>query len=138
MLKTKNVQINKQKFMNFNKKVKSDTYFYILPTCIISKKKLIEWNLFRKTYFLGFLKYNIQINCYKRIYDETTILTKSNMNLLVSIFTEYNKKITNIEECVDFLNRNHYIISILKNGERTSPYFNKLIMSYFENCNFLD
>lgn len=137
MIKSKNLQITKKVFINLNKHIITKKYFYLLPTIIYGRKKLIEWNLLRRVYNIGFLNLEIKVCVYKKIFIENVDINKKNSSVLNRIFAEYGKKVVDPIACASFINENPHIVSIINNGNQRSPYFSKMIIGYFENCSFL-
>lgn len=137
MERTKNKKINKTKFFNVYKGKKDSGYFFYIPTIAKSPKKILNWDISVYSIFLGFGQYYIQYNICEVIKDSNTEVFKENMGALLNIAKSSGLKIIDINAALDFLNKNTYLILILKNANTSHPYVRNVIVSALQNQSFV-
>lgn len=127
----------KTKFYNWYKGKGEHKYYFVIPTIGISPKKNLNWDISIQSYFFGFLSWFIQFNVYEIISNTSTDLTKQNFDVLRFILKNNGLMVSNIQECLQFLKANNYIVQILKNAPPAHPYLNRIIGGVFQNQTFV-
>ena len=140
MSKTKTKTIGKNKFYNVQKGKYEDDFFFILPTISISPKRLLNWETRIFTVFLAWGRYYYQINKFEIIRNTNTDVFKDNMVTLLG-FLKSNKLTIGAEDipvALDYLNKNNYLVQLLKNSDLQHPYIKALLLSIFSNLSFVN
>lgn len=137
MSKSQNKTISKNKFYNVQKGKYNEDYFFILPTITISPKKLLHWDMKMFTIFLAWGKFYYQINVFEIIKNTNTEVFKENMLTLLNFLKSNKMTINDIPSALDYLNKNNYLVQILKNSDLTHPYIKALLLSIFQHLSFI-
>lgn len=137
MSKTKNKSVNKNKFYNVQKGKHADDFFFVLPTISISPKKLLHWDMKMFTVFFAWGRFYYQINVFEIIKNTNTEVFKDNMVTLLNFLKANKLTITDIPTALDYLNKNNYLVQLLKNSDLKHPYVKALLLSIFQNLSFV-
>lgn len=137
MSKSKNKSLSKNKFYNIQKGKYSEDYFFILPTIGLSPKKLLHWDMKMFTIFLAWGRYYLQINIFEIIKNTNTEVFKENMVTLLNFLKSNKLTINDIPSALDYLNKNNYLVQLLKNSDLKHPYIKTLLLSIFQNLSFV-
>ena len=137
MIKTKNKDLNKNKFYNIQKGKQADDFFFILPTISISPKRLLHWDMKMFTIFIAWGKYYYQINVFEIIKNSNTEVFKDNMVVLLNFLKTNKLTINDIPTALDYLNKNNYLVQLIKNSDLKHPYVKALMLSIFQNVSFV-
>lgn len=138
MIKTKNKTINKNKFYNVQKGKNNDDFFFVFPTISISPKKLLHWDMKMFTVFFAWGKYYYQVNVFEIIKNTNTEVFKDTMLNLISFLKTHKLTITDIPTALDYLNKNNYLVQLIKNSDLKHPYIKTLLLSIFQNLSFVN
>jgi hypothetical protein len=136
MIKSKNKTLNKNKFYNIQKGKYLD-FLFILPTISISPKKLLHWDMKMYSIFLAWGRFYYQINIFEIIKNSNTEVFKENMVTLLNFLKSNKLTINDIPGALDYLNKNNYIVQLLKNSDLSHPYIKSLLVSIFQNLSFI-
>jgi hypothetical protein len=137
MNKSKNKIINKNKFFNIQKGKFNEDFFFILPTISFSPKKFLNWDMKMFSVFLAWGRYYYQINIFEIIKNTNTQLFKENMVTLLNFLKTNKLTINDIPAALDYLNKNNYLIQLIKNSNLEHPYIKALILNIFQNLPFI-
>lgn len=138
MTTTKNKTLNKNKFYNVQKGKYKNDFFFILPTISISPNKLLHWDMKMFTIFFAWGKYYYQVNVFEIIKNTNTEIFKDNIVTLLG-FLKSNKLIINdIPTALDYLNKNNYLVQLIKNSDLKHPYIKALLLNIFQNLSFVE
>ena len=141
MSQGRNHPLGANKFYNIQKGKKDNHFFFVLPSLIVSPKKFLHWDIMMFSIFLGWGKYYIQFNVFETVKDISTEVLKNNMADLLSILRASELTLSpdpkSMNIALDFLNKNPFLVSILKNGNVNHPYVKSIISSYFQNQSFI-
>ena len=137
MIKTKNKDLNQNKFYNIQKGKQADDFFFILPTISISPKRLLHWDMKMFTIFIAWGKYYYQINVFEIIKNSNTEVFKDNMVVLLNFLKANKLTINDIPTALDYLNKNNYLVQLIKNSDLKHPYVKALMLSIFQNVSFV-
>lgn len=137
MERSKNKSIGKTKFYNVYKGKKDSGYFFYIPTVAKSPKKILNWDISVYSIFIAFGQYYIQYNVCEVIKDTNTEVFKENMGSLLNIAKSSGLKITDINAALEFLNKNSYLVLILKNANVSHPYVKNVVASALQNQSFV-
>lgn len=137
MSKSKNKIINKNKFYNVIKGKHPEDFFFFLPTISMSPKKLLHWDMKMFTIFLAWGRFYYQINVFEIIKNTNTEVFKENMVTLISFLKANKLTITDIPSALDYLNKNNYLVQLLKNSDLKHPYIKALVLNVFQNLSFV-
>jgi len=139
MIKSKNKNLNKNKFYNIQKGKYTDDFLFILPTISVSPKKLLHWDMKMYSIFFAWGRFYYQINIFEIIKNSNTEVFKENMVSLLNFLKANKLTITDIPAALDYLNKNNYIVQLIKNSDLTNPhpYIKSLLISIFQNLTFI-
>lgn len=137
MIKTKNKNLNKNKFYNIQKGKSTDDFFFVLPTISISPKKLLHWDMKMHSIFFAWGRFYYQINIFEIIKNSSTEVFKENMVTLLNFLKSNKLTINDIPAALDYLNKNNYIVQVIKNSDLSHPYIKTLLVSIFQNLTFV-
>ncbi len=139
MIKSKNKNLNKNKFYNIQKGKYTDDFLFILPTISVSPKKLLHWDMKMYSIFFAWGRFYYQINIFEIIKNSNTEVFKENMVSLLNFLKANKLTITDIPAALDYLNKNNYIVQLIKNSDLTNPhpYIKSLLISIFQNLTFV-
>lgn len=139
MIKSKNKNLNKNKFYNIQKGKYTDDFLFILPTISVSPKKLLHWDMKMYSIFFAWGRFYYQINIFEIIKNSNTEVFKENMVGLLNFLKANKLTITDIPAALDYLNKNNYIVQIIKNSDLSHPhpYIKSLLISIFQNLTFV-
>jgi hypothetical protein len=137
MKKSENKNFGKNKFYNIYKGKKENGYFFWFPSISTSPKKMLNWDISVFSIFLAWGKYFFQINMCEIIKDTSSEVFRDNMVSLISILKSYNLKIDDVSRALEYLNKNQFIVLLLKNSQTSHPYVKQVIHSYIYNQPFI-
>jgi len=124
------------KFLNFYKGKNENKYFFLLPCISISSEKISNWTIKIRSIFLAWGYWFVQFNICETISDTSLEFTREYYEKLCRCLAASNITITNMQEAVDFIRNNIYIVQILKNSNVEHPYVKKILASFFYNQPF--
>lgn len=141
MIQSSNKSLGKNKYYNTQKGKKDNHFFFILPSILISPKKFLNWDTIMFSIFLGWGRYYIQYNIFETVKNTSTEVLKSDMVSLLNVLKTDNLFIINdtnsMNNVILHLQKNPYLINILKNANLSHPYSQKIINSYFKDLPFV-
>lgn len=135
---SKNSKLKNNKFYNYQHGISNDGYIFILPTITISKSQIINWDTKMYSCFFGFAKFYFQINIFESIKNSNTEVFKEDMVNLLSFLKNNKLTIKDIPTALDFLNKNIYLISIIKNSDLSHPYTKEILVHTFKDLDFIE
>lgn len=137
MKKSANKPFGKNKFFNIYKGKKENSYFFILPCVSISPKKNLHWDMTIFSIFLAWGNYFIQFNICEIVKDTNTEVYKENMVGLIKVLKTANLMISDMQAALEFLQKNPYLVNIIKNANLEHPYVKNLLISQIQQQNFI-
>lgn len=142
MIKSPNKPLGKNKYYNFQKGKKEHDFFFLFPSVLISPKKFLNWDTIMFSIFLGWGKYYIQYNVFEIIKNNSAEVQKTDMVALLNVLKSENLHLSNendnaVSNVLDYLNKNKFLICLLKNSNLQHPYIKSVIVSYFKNQPFI-
>ena len=133
----KPLPFGKNKFYNIFKGKKENGYTFYLPTFCISPKKNLNWDMSIFSLFFAIGKYYYQFNVCEIIRDNSSEICKEDMLKLIDFLKSENLTIENVPECLSFLKKNKYLITLIKNSELKHPYLSVVLLSALQNQDFI-
>lgn len=139
-----NKTLTKRKMYSVDKENKHRIFFF-LPTIMLSKKKLIDWDVYARGLFFGFLKWHVQINFFtkvqenngdlegfpksaeekERIYSNLLwMLSQQNLRLIASDSAKQRLEV--------FLRENDNLVRIIRNADPKNVYIQLIMYEYFK------
>lgn len=137
MTKTRNRSLGAKKFYNIEKGNKDSGFFFFLPTIMLSPKKLLDWEILTFSIFISWGHFYLQINIFEIIRDTNTEVFKENMIKLMGFLKNNDLAIHDMPATLEFLKKNPYIVSLIKNSNLDHPYIQAIFLSNFQNVPFL-
>lgn len=137
MIKSQNYPLGKNKFYNIQRGKKDNHFFFILPSIIISPKKFLHWDVMMFSIFIAWGSFFVQFNIFEIVKDTNTEVFKENMANLLSILKSSGYTIADMQAALDYLNKNTYLIQVIKNANLEHPYIKNLILSFFQSQPFI-
>lgn len=137
MKKSKNYTLGKNKFFNIQKGKKKNHFFFFLPTIMASPKKLLHWDLIMFSIFLGWGNFFIQFNIFEVVKDTNTEVYKENMSTLMVFLKNNGLGINDMQAALEFLNKNNYIVQLIKNANLDHPYIKSIFLQTFQGLPFI-
>lgn len=137
MKKSKNHSLGKTKFFNFYRGKQENNFFFILPTIIVSPKRILNWDMVLSSIFLSWGRSYIQFNICEVVKDTSTEVHKEHIANLMAILKTGNLSITDLPPVLEYINKNPHIINILKNANLNHPYVRTVLIGYFNNLPFV-
>lgn len=128
-----NKSLGKNKFYNVQKGKSGNKFRFILPTIMVSDKKILSWDLKMYSIFFSWLKFYYQINIFESFRDNNLEVYKENMEALLNILKSFGYSISDMHLALEFLNKNHYIVKLIKNSNLNHSYIRNIIFSYVQH-----
>lgn len=134
----------KGKYYNTQIGSKNNHFVFYLPSIVRSPKVFLSWDIVMFSIFIGCGKKFIQFNIFENIKNTTTNFTRTELDKLLKILRSEGLDIlldkaheSNLRELTMFLEKNSYIITLLKNSKEDHPYIKTIVASYFKNQSFI-
>lgn len=137
MTKSINKNINKNKFYNVQKGKDKEDFLFVLPTISISPKKLLHWDMKMFTIFFAWGKYYYQINIFEIIKNTSTEVFKEDIITLLNFLKANKLTVNDVPTVLDYLNKNNYLVQIIKNSDLKHHYIKALMLNIFRNLPFV-
>lgn len=137
MKKSRNYTLGKNKFFNIQKGRKENQFFFFLPTIMSSPKKLLHWDLIMFSIFLGWGNFFIQFNIFEVVKDTNTEVYKENMSTLMVFLKNNGLGINDMQAALEFLNKNNYIVQLIKNSNLEHPYIKAVFLQTLQGLPFI-
>lgn len=141
MRQSENKSLGKKKHYNIQRGKKDNHFFFVFPGIVISPKKFLHWDIMMFSIFLGWGRYFIQFNIFETVKDTSTAIMKPDMiNLLGFLRSKGLTFLTdpkNTNMVLEYLNKNPYLITLIKNSNLHHPYISHVILSHFEHQPFI-
>ncbi len=139
MTTSKNRFLSKNKYYNINKGVQD--YLFLLPSISLSSKRNFQWDMTVFSIFIAWGKFFIQINIYEIIKDIDSKMTKENMQKLIGVLKSAQLTINpdpeEMKKAIEFINKNPYIMQIIKNGNLSHHYVRTILVQNFYHQSFI-
>ena len=87
--------------------------------------------------FFAWGRFYYQINIFEIIKNSSTEVFKENMVTLLNFLKSNKLTINDIPAALDYLNKNNYIVQVIKNSDLSHPYIKTLLVSIFQNLTFV-
>lgn len=136
-MQSRNFNLSKNLFFNLSFKKNPNNSFFLLPTFIIIPNKISSWDLISYSFIFSFLFFNIYFNFYKVTMNTSVDFLKENMISLIETLKLENLSVSNIQEALDFLKANPYLILFFKNSNKSHSYIRAVIVQYFQHLPFI-
>lgn len=132
----KNRYLNKNKFFNTSKG-KNKNFFFIFPTLIIGKKKMIRWELTTKSVTFAFFRFYYQFNFFTVTKDSSKEIFKPDIQKLLVFLHKNNLDVDTVANLINYVQNNNYLLSIIKNTDLNNYYAQKVMLYYFQDQDFI-
>lgn len=141
MRQSKNKPLGKNKYYNIQKGKKENGLFFLLPSIVISPKKMSHWHISMSSIFFGIGKYYLQYNIFETVKDINTQVRKEDMvNLLQVLKTEnfgFTQDENSVKRALLFLSQNPSLVTLLKNANLKHDYNKKIIIDFVKDSDFV-
>lgn len=137
MKKSRNRTIGKKKFYNIQRGKKENSFFFFLPTIMLSPKKFLHWDLIMFSVFLGWGNFYLQFNLFEIVKDTNNEVFKENMASLVAFLKDNGYGITDMQAALEFLNKNTHLVQLIKNSNINHPYIKMVFINSLQNLPFI-
>ena len=141
MTKSTNKKLGKNKYYNSEKGKRDNHFFFLLPSIIITPKKFLTWDTKMFSVFFGIGRYFAQYNVFEEIKDNSISIQKNNMVELLECLRAEGLYLDtdnyHVNSIIEFLNKNQYIILLLKNSNLQHSYIRKIIYDSFKEQKFM-
>jgi len=126
MRKSPNKPFRDNGFYNVTRGRQSD-HFFVLPTLSISSRRLVQWHTASLSIFAGWGWFFVQVNLFEKTADTSPEFLREHMMSLMGVLSTASLQIADMQACLDFLDKNPHITTIIKNGNLSHPYIQALI-----------
>lgn len=134
----------KGKYYNTQIGEKKNHFVFYLPSIIKSPKVFLSWDIMMFSVFLGFGRKFIQFNIFETIKNTSNNFSRQDLEKLLKILRSENLDIVldkahehNLRDLTLFLEKNSYILILLKNANEEHPYIRTILASYFKDQSFV-
>ena len=142
--KNKPLPFFKGKYYNTQVGDKQNHFVFYLPSVVRSPKVFLSWDIMMFSIFIGIGTKFIQFNIFETIKNTNTNFSRSDLDKLLKLLKSEGLEIildknheNNLRELTSFLDKNSYILILLKNAQEEHPYIKTIIASYFKEQNFV-
>lgn len=134
----------KGKYYNTQVGEKQNHFVFYLPSIVKSPKVFLNWDIMMFSIFIGIGRKFIQFNIFENIKNTSTNFSRPDLDKLLNILRSENLDIildknheSNLRDLTLFLEKNSYILVLLKNAKEDHPYIRTIIASYFKDQSFI-
>lgn len=132
----KNKYLNKNKFFN-TIKGRNKNFFFIFPTIIMGRKKMIRWELTTKSITFALFRYFYQINLFTVTKDSSKEIFKPDIRKVLAFLHKNDLDVTTVAELIEYIQNNNYLLTLIKNIDLDNYYAQKVMLYYFQNQDFV-
>jgi hypothetical protein len=141
MIQSHNKSLGKNKYYNTQIGKKDNSFFFLLPSIVISSKRFLHWDIMMFSIFIGLGRYYIQFNIFETVKNTSIEILKQDIVALLAVLKTDNLILisdnNSINLVIDYLNKNTFLILLLKNANLQHNYINKIIIAYFKEQPFI-